>query len=120
MKNFKIALLLSVLFGLVSCIDAAPRNTTPKIPWSQEVINAWVGRPVSRILSSPNWGGPDKSYTISGKEYVVYVMTGTQSGGSRRYGSAYSYTYVDCTWTWEIRNGIIVGGSAAGPGCDEK
>ena len=120
MKMLKALLLPLVLFGVVSCIDAAPRDTTPKIPWSQEVINAWVGRPVTRLLSSPNWGAPTKTYTISGREYVVYEFTGTQSGGSQRYGSAYSYTYVGCTHTWEIRNGIIVGGSANGPTCDHK
>ena len=120
MKNFKIWFLPVVLFGVVSCIDAEPRNAAPKIPWSQEVINAWVGRPVTRILSSPNWGAPTKTYTISGKEYVVYVNEGSYSHPGGRFSSGYSSSYVGCTVTFEIRNGTIVGGNAVGPSCNDQ
>ena len=118
MKMLKALLLPFVLFGVTSCIDAAPRDTTPKIPWRQELINDWTGKAVSRIIAK--WGAPDKSLHIAGREYVVYVDEGTRSGGSQRYGSAYSYSYVGCTWTLEIKNGIIVGGNAVGPTCDNK
>ena len=118
MRKLK-TLTLAVIFLIVAgCIDAAPRDRTPTIPWSQEVINDWTGKRVSSIIT--HWGAPTKSLTIAGKEYIVYVRTGTESGGSQRYGSAYSYSYVGCTWTWEIRNGIIVGGNAVGPTCDHK
>ena len=118
MRNLKIGLLPVVLLGLASCIDAAPRNTAPKIPWSQEVTNAWVGRPVTRLLSSPNWGAPTKTYTISGREYVVYVREGTVVSRGSQYSGGYAYNYVGCTWTWEIKNGIIVSGNGVGEDCD--
>ena len=120
MRDLKIVFLPVVLFGLVSCIGAEPRSTAPEVPHSQRVINSWIGKPVSRILASPDWGGPTKTFTISGKEYLVYEYTGTRSGGSQRYGSAYSYSYVGCTWTLEIKNGIIVGGNAVGEDCNNK
>ena len=125
MKNLKVAVLSLIVFGVVSCIDAAPRDaaprdTRPKIPWSQEVINSWIGASVTKMIKSGDWGAPTKTYTISGKEYVVYVREGSYSHPGGRFSSGYSSSYVGCTWTWEIRNGRIVGGSAAGGRCNDK
>ena len=116
MKVLNVSLITICLLSVAGCIDAAPRDTTPRVAHSQRVINVSIGKPVTRLIDQ--WGAPTKSYTISGREYVVYVEEGTRSGGSRRYGSAYSYSYVGCTWTWEIKNGIIVSGNAVGEDCD--
>ena len=123
MKNLKVAVLSLIVFGVVSCIDAAPRDaaprdTRPKIPWSQEVINSWIGASVTKIIK--HWGAPDKTYTISGKEYVVYVNEGSYSHPGGRFSSGYSSSYVGCTVTFEIRNGTIVGGNAVGPSCNNQ
>ena len=115
MKNLKIVLLPWVLFGLVSCIDAAPRDTSFNIPKSQRTINNWTGLPVSKIIAE--WRAPDKSLHIAGKEYIVYETTYYRNTWGVT-GSS-SYEYVGCTWTWEIKNGIIVSGSASGHRCDD-
>ena len=117
MQQVKILVLTVIMLGTTACIDAAPRDRTPRIPESQRLISTWIGKPVSRMIT--RLGAPTKTFAIAGKEYLVYEYTGTRSGGSQRYGSAYSYSYVGCTWTWEIRNGIIVGGNAVGPGCND-
>ena len=117
MKMLKVLLLPWVLFGVVSCIDAAPRDRTPTIPWRQEVINDWIGKPVTRIMQI--WErAPDKSLQIAGREYVVFETPYTRSTSG--YTGASSYTYIGCTWTFEIKNGIIVGGIASGQRCDDK
>ena len=116
MKNFKIVLLLVILFGVTSCIDAAPRDSTPRISVRQSVINSWIGAPVTRIMNK--WErAPDKSLTIAGKEYIVFETPYT--GGTVGYTGSTSYTYIGCTWTFEIKNGIIVGGTATGRHCDD-
>ena len=115
MENLKIVLLLSVLFGVTSCIDAAPRDSTPKISVRQRVINSYVGSPVTNIITK--WRAPDKSLHIAGKEYIVYETTYYRNTWGVT-GSS-SYEYVGCTWTWEIKNGIIVSGSASGHRCDD-
>ena len=117
MHYLKTGLLAVMLSILVSCIDAAPRDNTPKISASQRKINNWTGYPVESIIKS--WGAPDKTYTIAGKEYVVYVDEGTKSYLGA-HGGGYSYDYVGCTWTWEISRGTIVGGNAVGPTCNRQ
>ena len=123
MQKFKTLVLSLVLLIPTACIDAAPRgavsrDTSPKISHSQSVINSYIGERVSELIR--HLGAPTKSLHISGKEYIVYVREGTRSGGSQRYGSAYSYSYVGCTWTWEIFRGTIVGGTANGPECNDR
>ena len=121
MKALKTLLVTVTLLSMVSCIDAAPRNTTPRgttpqIPAYQEVVNSAIGKPVSRLISQ--WGPPTRTFTLAGKEYIVYVTesTITQGGspGSRFQSgtSGYAYDVTDCTYTFEIRRGIIVGGNA--------
>ena len=121
MKKIKILVVSLVLLSLAACIDAAPRSSTSRvttsgIPQYQEIINNWTGKQVSSIIKY--WGAPTKTFTIAGKEYIVYIdeSTVTDPGvpGSRyRSGtSGYSYDVTDCTWTFEIRRGTIVGGNA--------
>ena len=118
MKALKTLLLTIVLLNMVSCIDAAPRDSGPKISYSQSVINDWIGKPVTRIMAK--WGAPDRVFTTGGKEYHVHESTYTVRGTISRYSNygTSSYQYVGCTWTFEIKNGIIVGGSAVGQECD--
>ena len=117
MKELKMLLLTIVCFTMVSCIDATLRDSTSKIPVRQSVINSWIGKPVTRIMSK--WErAPDKSLTIAGKEYIVYE-TPYQKSYSSQYRGGYSYEYIGCTWTFEIKNGIIVGGTATGSRCDD-
>ena len=75
MKNFKIVLLPVILLGVASCVDAEPRSTTPttpKISYSQQVINNAIGKPVTRLINQ--WGPPDRSFRTGGKEYLVYEV----------------------------------------------
>ena len=117
MRRLKLFMLFLIVVGEVSCVDATPRASTPKISPTQEMINSWLGVPVTRIIA--DWGAPTKTYTISGKEYVVYVDEGTKSYLGA-HGGGYSYDYVGCTWTWEISRGTIVGGNAVGPTCNRQ
>ena len=120
MKEFKSLLVTMVLLSMASCVDAGPRNSSPRttpsgIPKYQEIINSAIGKPVSKLMAE--WGPPAKTFRLAGKEYVVYIFDSTVShpGTSNRYGtgsSGYSYDVTDCTWTFEIRRGIIVGGNA--------
>ena len=110
MKMLKALLLPLVIFGVVSCIDAAPRNTTPEIPRYQQVINSWTGRPVTEIIA--DWGPPDGVFRTGGKEYHVYKAGVIGKPG--RSGS------IICDWTFEIKNGIILGGIASGFGTSCK
>ena len=57
MKMLKALLLPLVLFGVMSCIDAAPRSDTPQIVVERR-INSWRGAPVSKIIAS--WGAPNQ------------------------------------------------------------
>ena len=120
MQYLKMALLASLMASLLGCVEAGPRDSTPGISKSQQAINSWAGFHVETMLESKDWGAPNKTLRISGKEYIVYVDEGTRSGGSRQYGTAYSYSYVGCTWSWEIARGRIVGGSASGPTCNNR
>ena len=105
---------------MASCVDAGPRGSSPRttasgIPKYQEIINSTIGKPVTRLIDQ--WGAPDKTFRIAGKEYLVYLnkSTITQPGSSNRYGlssGGYSYSVTDCTWNFEIRQGIVVGGNA--------
>ena len=76
----------------------------------QKVINNWTGAPVIEIMN--RWGAPTKSLTIAGKEYVVYIDESVITNSGSRYSGGYSYDITDCTWTFEIRRGFIVGGNA--------
>ena len=118
MQHLKALLLSSLLASLLSCVDAAPRDTTHRISHSQGVINSWLGSYAATMLKSKDWGAPTKTYTISGREYIVYVRNYNR-WTSGRTGST-SYDYVGCTWSWEIRDELIVGGSATGPECNNK
>ena len=121
MRHLKLLFLALLPMSLVSCVDAAPRaatprDTTPKIPRYQQIINNWTGLLVEDLIRE--WGAPDKTFRIAGKEYIVYVngSTITQPGSTGYYGmsgsSGYSYRVTNCTWTFEIRRGIIVNGNA--------
>ena len=118
MQYLKIALLALSLISLLGCVEAGPRDNSPRVSHSQGVINSWVGTYVEVILESKDWGAPTKTLRINGKEYLVYVREGTVVSPGSRYSGGYSYNYVGCTWSWEIARGRIVGGSASGPDCN--
>ena len=120
MCNLKLLLLALLLPSLVSCIEAAPRAATPRdttsgIHRSQQIINNWTGLLVEDLIRQ--WGPPVRTFRLAGKEYIVYVFesTITQGGspGSRFQSGTggYSYDVTDCTITFEIRQGRIVGGN---------
>ena len=120
MKKLNALLVIIALLSVASCIDATPRDSTPRatpgIPAYQRIINSGIGKPVTRLIDQ--WGPPARTFTLAGKEYIVYVFesTITQGGspGSRFQSgtSGYSYDVTDCTYTFEIRRGTIVGGNA--------
>ena len=126
MQNFKTLLLVSALSSLVSCVDAAsrnaPRDTTPTLPGGQRIVNGWIGGSVTEMIEK--LGAPTKTFMVAGKEYIVYVYTSTVTdpggpGSVYRSGTGgYSYKVTDCTYTFEIRRGIIVGGNAVGSNCN--
>ena len=126
MKNFKLACLPMILVGVTSCIDAAPRETTQStpsgIPPYQRVVNGWIGDTATEMIKQ--WGPPDQSLRIAGKEYIVYekwTSEGYQSPSYSRYyygynrpSTSFSSRTLECTFTFEIRQGIIVGGNVTG------
>ena len=120
MKSLKIVLLSFVLFAVVSCIDAAPRDTTRNIPWAQQIINNWTGAPVSKLMA--DWGPPHRTFVTGGKEYHVHEIKVVVQGTTSRYSSygTSSYEYTRCTYTFEVARGIIVGGTATGSNCGEN
>ena len=109
--------LTAALLSLAGCVDVVSRDNTPRIPEYQRIINDWHGHPVSELMSK--WGPPDRVFTTGGKEYHVHEITSTVRGTASRYSSygTSSYQVLDCTYTFEVLRGIIVGGNAVGRDC---
>ena len=135
MEKLKFLLVTMVLLTVLGCVDAASRETTPRsntsgIPHYQGVINSWTGKLVSSIIT--HWGPPDKTLNIAGKEYIVYekwtdetfVTPGSSGyynhGLGGRASSSYVKSVLECTYTFEIRRGIIVGGNVTGANKNSK